>query len=71
MANIVDRLVARIKQRTEQRIVAAIELPDEAHRCPDCGGDGYVLDVWPHELVCVTCGGTGLQADEREGGETR
>lgn len=52
-----------VNQRVEQRIIAALELPDEAHRCLVCNGEGYVLaDDRIHEALCAVCDGSGLRA---------
>lgn len=64
MADYVSKLTEVVARRVEQRLIAALELPDEEHRCPECNGEGYVLDVWPNERQCEACGGTGLRAEQ-------
>jgi hypothetical protein len=57
-----DRMAELVARRAEARLVAALDLPDEAHRCPACAGEGYVLAAGgPGEMVCIACEGSGLR----------
>lgn len=58
----VDMMAELAARRVEQSIIAALD-PDPARLCEHCGGEGYVLDVWPNEKPCEACGGSGLKPE--------